>query len=72
MSEDKQDKIIFQAEIVGEGQIGIKLHTKNLNLLSTASRLLNLEIDNIIIGQSRKQQPSIVTVPQAVMQSLRR
>lgn len=72
MPEEKKNTLIFQAEIVGEGQIGIKLYTKNINLLSTASRLLSLEIDYHIIAQIQASKPKVVTVPQAVMQSLRR
>ena len=75
MPEDKKETIIFQAEQIEGGQIRVTLHNRNINLLCTASRLLNLEIDNMIIGNMNKSKPQIVpatSVPKAVLESLRR
>jgi len=61
---------IFSSHIDGN-EIKIKIESKNVPRLLTALKLLELEIENLIIGANQPKVDSSVEIPDSLLKNIR-
>ena len=64
MGDNNKENLIFKAKVNENNEIVIEVFTSHLPMLNYALKLLELEVENKIIGMSIKQDTKRIKIPE--------